>query len=1205
MAGSREQGWQKQSTRTVDGHKLRVLTAAATRVNMSNRAEILRQRGVRQIWQTDGFSYRNSIGEIRYALNFLANCAARMRIFIAVLPDTGESDTPVDIDEFAASNPGLVPTEILEACHNAMRDFGNGRLALAGHMRATSTNLSIAGEGFVLGQEDPLTGAATWSIRSISEVVVYNDKLCLREGPVDSTGMLGLVELDEEFTSVSRFWNPDPQFRILADSPMRAILNECEALLILRRMIRATGRSRLAGRGLLLWPEELSLGPQTDDNDDPLADPTMERLAMLMMTPISNEGDASSVVPGIVRGPGDILDKIRHLKFDDSFDQHAGATRDELVGVIATGLDVPKAVVLGMADMNHWTAWQVSDDTFREHVEPHVITIVDCHTGAFLRPYLETSNLPPALAASWIPRLMFWYDPTELVTHPDRTANAKMLHDSIAISDAAYRDALGFTDDDAPSAEEIELRMVRNTRNWPVNALVSLLHTLDPALNFPAITQTGMIPGLAAGPGGGVLVPAVLTPDGSQASLTGTPADPTGNGAPVAVNGPPDAAAAALVASAALASPDGRAAGIRAVRYNLLTLHNIDPYKVAETAARTDEFVTTREMFAEGFAKMEAALGAKMEAFMATEKREPEALVASAGPIEVRPSAESIALSRRLAVIDSQLRDRLVVAANSAMLRYLEKVGNQARQKAAPNAELRAKVAQSRAEHVLTLLGRDVVASMNLTAAALTGKEWDTFKSQFYSWTAQAQEQAMKTSAKLSGKSLTELVATVNTQMFATAQDASWGMLEAAMNSLAHSLPYAADPNLTEADIIAGLNPDTLVPTGTIRAALGAAGGAPSTLFGMVPNKAGEMVPGVPLGVPVGGIATGATINGILTANGATAYSYEWVHGPSARPFDPHEILDGTVFSDWTDPALANAGDFPNNSFFMPGDHNGCLCDAVAQWVTQQDVNQAMADAYGGTPDQYDAPPDRSGSWVKDPTGSWVQPPPPTPVITPKVEKVTIPPTKPDYVATHAKVVEGKSHAVDEYGNYLTPTDLWKNQKGIYTQAVESRPVTKLSDAQFAALRAYTRDSTAMNASLWKENGRALYGQEINTKVSNLKRAISAQPVSSEPVIIKRVSKMPAGLQEGQSFETKTFWSTSLPGGQFKTPYNDEWTIFADIPAGTKFMDVNAVFTKRGAHYHLAHEAEALFPPGSNFRIDAINVKTRTMKLTYIPKGSK
>ena len=170
-----------------------------------------------------------------------------------------------------------------------------------------------------------------------------------------------------------------------------------------------------------------------------------------------------------------------------------------------------------------------------------------------------------------------------------------------------------------------------------------------------------------------------------------------------------------------------------------------------------------------------------------------------------------------------------------------------------------------------------------------------------------------------------------------------WKLLRDSMDSLAQVAAYNPDPNLDEEAAIAALNPDTLVPTGVIRCALGICGGQTEQDYGLITTKSGATVPAIPLGNQVGGVATGSTIGGMLTTAGAVTNEYEWVHGPSGKPFEPHEELDGVEFSSFTDPALANPDpSFPKNNYFLPGDHIGCLCDVTPLWVSAQDVQDAI-----------------------------------------------------------------------------------------------------------------------------------------------------------------------------------------------------------------------------------------------------------------------
>lgn len=825
-------GWFNGRKRDPGTRPVRLLTAAAAQLNLNDRKEARRIRVLRQGWQTEAWNYRNSIGELRYAINFLANAMARMKIYPAMYPLGAESDSPVPLDDAVG-----VPPEVIAACTQAILDLGNGRLAMRNLLHSLSTNLSVTGECFLVGQTNPQTGQDTWEIRSVDEIIVFDDHYKLREVPVDPQGILGWVDLDPELTVVSRVWIPSPQFRILADSAVKAIMDDCESLLIMRRMIRATGRSRLAGRGLLLIPDEVSIKVDGEDNDDPESDPFMAQLAEMMTTPISDEGVASAVVPGVIRGPGDALDKVRHIDFAGQFDALASKTRDEIVGIIATGLDLPKEVITGMTDLNHWSAWAVDDNTFRHHIEPHVIVGCDSLTAAYLRPYLENEGIDPF----WVQRIVFWYDPTELVTHPDQTSDALQLHDRLVISNAALLRVSGFSETDAPDPTEFEIRMLSKMRTWPVNAVLALMHELDPTLTFPAIGGPGIIPGISSE---GVDVPQIAPPIGAA---------PTGPVAPApTVNPTPPAAPDSTVAPG---PPSVTAAG---------------KSREAERAKR---------------------------------------------------------LSRKLVAIDQDLRARLQVAANAAVVRQLEKTGGRIRSKVAKDETLRTKIAHRKNEVVVATLGKEVMTAVGFSTEELAGSDFGALRELFFNLTDSARGQALNIASQLAGIPMDSRPIIAASQALSQGAQIAWPLFHEALSKIAADKLYTPDPNVLPG--LAELNPDTVVPTGVIRAALGVVGGAKPGDMGI--NPAGD--PTIPLGKPIGQIATGTTLGNLLTDNGVGSEGYEWVHGPSLRPFSPHEDLDGVTFTSFDDPALQNADGWPYNAFFMPGDHAGCLCDFMPLWV--------------------------------------------------------------------------------------------------------------------------------------------------------------------------------------------------------------------------------------------------------------------------------
>lgn len=825
--------------RRVNPSRSRVLTAAAQRIDVESKEEAQLQRKVRQNWQLQAWTYRDSIPELRFAVEYIAHCAARMRVFVAVLPTVGETGTPVDIHD-----PEMqVPQDVITACDNALRDLGNGRLELAKMMKNLSTQWSVAGEGFLLGVTDPVTQVVNYSIRSISEIVVNDDKVELREGPMTNQGIMGLVPLPAD-SMVTRLWSPHPQYRLLADSPLRALLNTCEDIMIMRRMIRAIGRNRLAGRGLLLMPSESGLPIFNDDNDSLGGDSWYDEFTTAMITPIRNEGDASAAVPMVTEMPGNAIEQVRWIEFSSAFDENAAKIRDELLETLATGLDLPKEVITGMADLNHWTAWTVDANTFRNHIEPHVLELTDALTCGYLRNYLATSGLDPDVLGEWLDRVLFWHDPTELVTSPDMSTSAFAAHAQLVISDDALRRYAGFSEADAPSPEEIEIRMVRNTRNWPVNALMAFMHALDPTITIPPVTTPNTIPGIQGTDtthSGGVVVP--LPPV--------APSEPTPPDVPSSSSEVPN------VAAPAQPGPPPTPAGVGSI---------------------------TNPVTASG--------------------------------------ATSNRFAWQMMMIDRELRTAIQVAANDEMRRQLEKLGNKLRRKVARNTTQRNRIALTHNEHVAMMLGPDIVrASGYLTAAGHLQTDWSDLESKFVRMVTAAQARGLKLAAAFAGLSAEALALARK----ANAADVTkgWEALKSSMDQVADQLTVNPDPNVDVEAAIASMNPDSLVSTSIVRQALSIAGGM----------MGGTLAPdATPTGPPTG-VVTGPTMADMLSSAGIVTSGYEWVHGPSERVFEPHEDLDGQEFESFTSDVLRNDGDWPPVEYFYPGDHDGCLCDAMPQWA--------------------------------------------------------------------------------------------------------------------------------------------------------------------------------------------------------------------------------------------------------------------------------
>lgn len=493
------------------------LVASASVEATGDRRAAMRNRNLRQGWQQEAYAYLDGVGELRYAVQTSANAISRVRLFPALQVDPKAA--PVPLSDLGTSE---VPSAVAAAAQEDMDTLNEPGHGLSAMQHVQSISKQVVGEYYVVGLPfDPDTGEESWSIRSIDELVTdSNGQYWLRDRPPGFAGYQDdPVPLGDD-AFVARCWDQHPRFRALAWSQMRPLLESLEELLLASRMIRSTLRSRIAGAGLLLVPDELELLGVDPTNQDPLANPFFQELTKAMLTPIQSEGDASEVVPLVVRGPGEILKELRHLTLDRPIDQTAMAIRGELIRRIAIGIDWPPELLLGVGDVSHWAQWFVDESTFRYHYEPQAISAVRQWTQGYAQPLLMARGWDGA-TAEIAEQVVWWYDPGPLLTHPDRTADAINLYDRNVLSDDELLTAAGFNPEtDKPSQQDFLVRLMSKFRTFPPNVVEAIIHRYDPSLEIPADKDE---PGYV---GGDEVDPAE---DPSSGGDGGAPAPPAGD----------------------------------------------------------------------------------------------------------------------------------------------------------------------------------------------------------------------------------------------------------------------------------------------------------------------------------------------------------------------------------------------------------------------------------------------------------------------------------------------------------------------------------------------------------------------------------------------------------------------------------------------------------------------------------------------------
>jgi hypothetical protein len=456
----------------------RPLTAAAASINVNDKGEAeyfkSRRQAAATSWQTEAWEYYDAIGEVKYAFNLVASVVSRIKLYSAVVEDPAQAPIPT-------GKSTVIDPQLAFAAERALSRLDSAYGGQSGLLKDAALNLQVTGECYLVQVPERIGSGLpeSWDIRSVDELQVDSKGSFVINPRRDITGSGGATMLSvgnkdairlPKDAFIGRIWKAHPRYSQESDSSLRGLLDLCAELLLLNRTFRATARSRL-NAGAMYIPDGLSTAAAPDPTDYPYdedgvyneqynpeesADDFEDQLIDAMTTPIKDEDSASAVVPLIIRGPAELGDKIKQFKFERSFDASLVQRADRVLERIMQGLDVPKDIVTGLANVKYSNALQIDESLYKAHIEPLMLLIADALTVVYLRPYLIANGYPE----TEVSRIHVWYDPSQVATRNDRASDADAGFDKMAVSFDTWRRAHGFSDQDAPTPSELALRLI-------------------------------------------------------------------------------------------------------------------------------------------------------------------------------------------------------------------------------------------------------------------------------------------------------------------------------------------------------------------------------------------------------------------------------------------------------------------------------------------------------------------------------------------------------------------------------------------------------------------------------------------------------------------------------------------------------------------------------------------------------------------------
>jgi hypothetical protein len=410
---------------------MRAITASGRALTGENNAY---QKRLLQPWQLRAFSYYDSIGEINFTAKFLARQISRVRFYPARRLEDGTTEPITD---------GL-PVELL----NQIQDPGGGTTQLQFDYGVLSF---LTGDGVLFGYDEGTKWRFLW--RDEVKRDEPNGGWFRVNSEQQPTGEYGVAYL---------IWTPHPRWIDWADSPMRAVQEICELIMLLTLGQRSTAVTRLTN-DLIVIPTEISPAPLTVGMDeDPEQNPFLADWMEHLSNQIENPGTAAASVPFILEGAYDYIDRVRRVQMHDpATDYQEKDSLEFQIRRLSLSLDMSPEDLLGYTDANHWTARSVQLDRWRMFGYNKAELWGNAIAAAYLRPALEAEGYP-----DW-QDVVIPFDDSQVVINPDRTEDALKANKQGLLSTDSTLEALGWNDKDRMKGEEYEKWFALQLRQIP------------------------------------------------------------------------------------------------------------------------------------------------------------------------------------------------------------------------------------------------------------------------------------------------------------------------------------------------------------------------------------------------------------------------------------------------------------------------------------------------------------------------------------------------------------------------------------------------------------------------------------------------------------------------------------------------------------------------------------------------------------------
>jgi hypothetical protein len=460
---------------------LRALVAAAAQVQLDEGSVIRRKVGDEE-WQREAWRQYDICGELRFAANRHAGALSQCRLYVAELDDAGQPGKEASDQNVARLIDGI---------------FG-GPAQKSEYLRVLDVQLYVGGESYIIAESAAKKAQDIWYCVPAGEVKTEGVGRYKVKRPMEYGG--GWHEINPKQDLMMRVWTPHPRKYDLADSSVRSTLPVLREIERLTMLTFSQIDSRLISAGLLLLPQNVSFPKQDGTPGDISA--LLDMILAVAQAQLQGAGTAAGLVPILAEIPAGTGKDIQHVKFETALTNELKEKLDHAIRRLATGLDINPEEMLGMGKSNHWSAWQIDENSIKLFIQPVMARICDALTRGYLEKALKAIGADPA-------KYTIWFDPSALTVRPNRFEDAVQLWNLGVITDDELLDAGNFADDAKREQKDLAV-----WRAWELLKLKPDLLANDAIAKLVGLPKVE--PPAAPAPGGAL-------PPGADASQLGLP----------------------------------------------------------------------------------------------------------------------------------------------------------------------------------------------------------------------------------------------------------------------------------------------------------------------------------------------------------------------------------------------------------------------------------------------------------------------------------------------------------------------------------------------------------------------------------------------------------------------------------------------------------------------------------------------------------